>query len=137
MLQPKKTKYRKMQKGRNRGIATSGHTVAFGSIGMRALKNTRITARQIESARKAINRYIKREGQLIIRIFPDKPITKKPIEVRQGKGKGSVEYWVALIKKGKILFELNGIKKDIAKEAFRLGSAKLPIQTDVIERVIK
>jgi large subunit ribosomal protein L16 len=137
MLQPKKTKYRKMQKGRNKGIATSGHTVAFGSIGMRALKNTRITARQIESARKAINRYIKREGQLIIRIFPDKPITKKPIEVRQGKGKGSVEYWVALIKKGKILFELNGIKKDIAKEAFRLGSAKLPIQTDVIERVIK
>lgn len=137
MLQPKKTKYRKMQKGRNKGIATSGHTVAFGSIGMRALKNTRITARQIESARKAINRYIKREGQLIIRIFPDKPITKKPIEVRQGKGKGSVEYWVALIKKGKILFELNGIEKNIAREAFRLGSAKLPIQTDVIERVIK
>jgi large subunit ribosomal protein L16 len=137
MLQPKKTKYRKMQKGRNKGIATSGHQVAFGSIGMRALKNARITARQIESARKAINRYIKREGQLIIRIFPDKPITKKPIEVRQGKGKGSVEYWVALIQKGKILFELNGIEKNIAKEAFRLGSAKLPIQTDVIERVIK
>ena len=137
MLQPKKTKYRKMQKGRNTGIATSGYKVAFGSIGMRALKNARITARQIESARKAINRYIKREGQLIIRIFPDKPITKKPIEVRQGKGKGSVEYWVALIKKGKILFELNGIEKKIAKEAFRLGSAKLPIQTDVIERVMK
>jgi len=137
MLQPKKTKYRKMQKGRNKGIATSGNTVKFGSIGMRALGNSRITARQIESARKAINRYIKREGKLLIRIFPDKPITKKPIEVRQGKGKGSVEYWVALIQKGKILFELDGIEKEIAKEAFRLGSAKLPIKTDVIERVIK
>lgn len=137
MLQPKKTKFRKMQKGRNKGIATNGHTVEFGDIGMRALKNSRITSRQIESARKAINRYIKREGKLIIRIFPDKPITKKPIEVRQGKGKGSVEYWVALIKKGKILFELDGINKTIAKEAFRLGSAKLPIQTDIIERVIK
>lgn len=137
MLQPKKTKFRKMQKGRNRGIATKGCKVEFGNIGMRALKNSRITARQIESARKAINRYIKREGKLIIRVFPDKPITKKPIEVRQGKGKGSVEYWVALIKKGKILFELDGINKNIAKEAFKLGSAKLPIQTDVIERVIK
>merc|ERR1711862_1023775 len=123
--------------GRNKGIANSGNKIEFGSIGMRALKNARITARQIESARKAINRYIKREGQLIIRIFPDKPITKKPIEVRQGKGKGSVEYWVALVKKGKIIFELNGIEKNIAKEAFRLGSSKLPIKTDVIERVIK
>jgi len=137
MLQPKKTKFRKMQKGRNKGIATSGNTVEFGSIGMRALNNSRITARQIESARKAINRYIKREGKLLIRIFPDKPITKKPIEVRQGKGKGSVEYWVALIKKGKILFELDGIEKTIATEAFRLGAAKLPIKTDVIEKVIK
>jgi len=137
MLQPKKTKFRKMQKGRNRGIATSGNKVEFGSIGMRALENSRITARQIESARKAINRYIKREGKLLIRIFPDKPITKKPIEVRQGKGKGSVEYWVALIQKGRIIFELDGIEKNIAKEAFRLGSAKLPIKTDVIERVIK
>lgn len=137
MLQPKKTKFRKMQKGRNKGVATNGHKIEFGRIGMRALKNSRITARQIESARKAINRYIKREGKLIIRIFPDKPITKKPIEVRQGKGKGSVEYWVALVKKGKILFELDGIKKEIAKKAFRLGSAKLPIKTDVIERVIK
>jgi large subunit ribosomal protein L16 len=137
MLQPKKTKFRKMQKGRNKGIATSGNTVEFGSIGMRALNNSRITARQIESARKAINRYIKREGKLLIRIFPDKPITKKPIEVRQGKGKGSVEYWVALVKRGKILFELDGIEKTIATEAFRLGSAKLPIKTDVIESVIK
>jgi len=137
MLQPKKTKFRKMQKGRNKGIATSGNTVHFGSIGMRALQNSRITARQIESARKAINRYIKREGKLLIRIFPDKPITKKPIEVRQGKGKGSVEYWVALVKKGKILFELDGIEKKIATEAFRLGAAKLPIKTDVVERVIK
>jgi len=137
MLQPKKTKFRKMQKGRNKGIATSGNKIEFGSIGMRALENSRITARQIESARKAINRYIKREGKLLIRIFPDKPITKKPIEVRQGKGKGSVEYWVALIQKGKIIFELDGIEKNIAKEAFRLGSAKLPVKTDVIERVIK
>jgi len=137
MLQPKKTKFRKMQKGRNKGKANNGNKVEFGSIGMRALDNSRITARQIESARKAINRYIKREGKLLIRIFPDKPITKKPIEVRQGKGKGSVEYWVSLVKKGKILFELDGIEKKIAKEAFRLGSAKLPIKTDVIERVIK
>jgi len=137
MLQPKKTKFRKMQKGRNKGKANNGNKVEFGSIGMRALDNSRITARQIESARKAINRYIKREGKLLIRIFPDKPITKKPIEVRQGKGKGSVEYWVSLVKKGKILFELDGIKKETAKEAFRLGSAKLPIKTDVIERVIK
>jgi len=137
MLQPKKTKFRKMQKGRNKGKATSGNTVEFGSIGMRALGNARITARQIESARKAINRYIKREGKLLIRIFPDKPITKKPIEVRQGKGKGSVEYWVALIQKGKVLFELDGIEKKIAIEAFRLGSSKLPIKTDIIERVIK
>jgi len=137
MLQPKKTKFRKMQKGRNKGIATSGNKVEFGSIGMRSLGNSRITARQIESARKAINRYIKREGKLLIRIFPDKPITKKPIEVRQGKGKGSVEYWVALVKKGKIIFELDGIEKKIAREAFRLGAAKLPIKTDVIERVIK
>ena len=132
MLQPKKTKFRKMQKGRNKGIATRGNKVEFGSIGMRSLGNSRITARQIESARKAINRYIKREGKLLIRIFPDKPITKKPIEVRQGKGKGSVEYWVALVQKGKILFELDGIEKTIAKEAFRLGSAKLPIKTDTI-----
>jgi len=137
MLQPKKTKFRKMQKGRNRGIASKGNNVEFGSIGMRALGNSRITARQIESARKAINRYIKREGKLLIRIFPDKPITKKPIEVRQGKGKGSVEYWVALVKKGKILFELDGIEKNLAKQAFKLGSAKLPIKTDVIERVMK
>jgi len=137
MLQPKKTKFRKMQKGRNKGIATRGNKVEFGSIGMRSLGNSRITARQIESARKAINRYIKREGKLLIRIFPDKPITKKPIEVRQGKGKVSVEYWVALVQKGKIIFELDGIEKKIAKEAFRLGSAKLPIKTDTIERVIK
>jgi len=137
MLQPKKTKFRKMQKGRNKGIASKGNNVEFGSIGMRALGNSRITARQIESARKAINRHIKREGKLLIRIFPDKPITKKPIEVRQGKGKGSVEYWVALVKKGKILFELDGIEKGLAKQAFKLGSAKLPIKTDVIERVMK
>jgi len=137
MLQPKKTKFWKMQKGRNKGLANKGNQVEFGSIGMRALDNSRITARQIESARKAINRHIKREGKLLIRIFPDKPITKKPIEVRQGKGKGSVEYWVALVKKGKILFELDGIEKQLAKQAFKLGSAKLPIKTDVIERVVK
>ena len=136
MLQPKKTKFRKMQKGRNKGIATSGNTVHFGSIGMRALQNSRITARQIESARKAINRYIKREGKLLIRIFPDKPITKKPAEVRMGKGKGSVEFFVAEIQPGKMLYEMDGVSEEIAREAFRLAAAKLPILTTFANRHI-
>ncbi len=136
MLQPKRTKFRKQQKGRNKGIATKGNKVSFGEYGIKALEHARITARQIESARRAINRYIKRGGKVWIRIFPDKPITKKPIEVRQGKGKGNVEYWVALVQPGKVLFELEGVSSEIAKEAFRLAGAKLPIKTDFVERVI-
>ncbi len=136
MLQPKRTKFRKQQKGRNRGIATKGNKVSFGEYGIKALEHARITARQIESARRAINRYIKRGGKVWIRIFPDKPITKKPIEVRQGKGKGNVEYWVALVKPGKVLFELEGVPSDVAKEAFRLAGAKLPIKTTFVERVM-
>ena len=136
MLQPKKTKFRKMQKGRNKGIATSGNTVAFGSIGMRALDNARITARQIEAARRAMTRHIKRGGKIWIRIFPDKPITKKPLEVRQGKGKGNVEYWVAQIQPGKVLYEMSGVEESLAQEAFKLAAAKLPISTKFVSRQI-
>jgi large subunit ribosomal protein L16 len=137
MLQPKKTKYRKMHKGRNRGLALRGNKVSFGEFGLQSLGYARITSRQIESARRAINRYIKRGGKVWIRIFPDKPITKKPVEVRMGKGKGSVEYWVALVQPGKMLFEIEGVTEADAKEAFRLASSKLPIKTEFIERVIK
>lgn len=137
MLQPKRTKYRKMHKGRNRGNATRGNKVSFGEFGIRALDRARITARQIEAARRAINRYIKRGGKVWIRIFPDKPITKKPVEVRQGKGKGNVEYWVALVQPGRVLFELEGVSSEVAREAFRLASSKLPIKTEFVERVIK
>lgn len=137
MLQPKKTKYRKMHKGRNTGLAYRGNKVSFGEFGLQSLGYARITSRQIESARRAINRYIKRGGKVWIRIFPDKPITKKPVEVRMGKGKGSVEYWVALVQPGKMLFEIEGVSVADAKEAFRLASSKLPIKTEFIERVIK
>lgn len=137
MLQPKRTKFRKQHKGRNTGKATRGAAVSFGEFGIQSLGYARITARQIESARRAINRYIKRGGKVWIRIFPDKPITKKPIEVRMGKGKGSVEYWVALVKPGKVLFEIEGVSQEIAREAFRLASAKLPIKTEFIERKVK
>ena len=137
MLQPKKTKFRKQHKGRNRGIATRGNKVSFGDFGLKAIGRARITARQIEAARRAINRYIKRGGKVWIRIFPDKPITKKPIEVRMGKGKGNVEYWVSLVQPGSVLFELEGVQKDIAKEAFRLAGAKLPVQVEFVERVVK
>ena len=136
MLQPKRTKYRKTMKSRNRGLA-AGHNVSFGEIGLQATGRCRMTARQIEAARRAINRYIKRGGKVWIRIFPDKPITKKPIEVRQGKGKGNVEYWVALVQPGRVLFEIDGVSIEVAKEAFRLASSKLPIKTEFIERVIK
>lgn len=136
MLQPKRTKFRKQHKGRNRGIATSGNRVSFGECGLKALGHGRITARQIESARRAINRYIKRNGKMWIRIFPDKPITKKPIEVRMGKGKGNVEYWVALVQPGRMLFELEGVSLDEAREAFRLAASKLPVQTEFVERVV-
>lgn len=136
MLQPKRTKFRKQQKGRNRGVATRGNKVSFGEYGLKALGHARITARQIEAARRAISRYIKRGGKVWIRIFPDKPITQKPLEVRQGSGKGNVEYWVALVQPGKMLFEIEGVTPEFAKAAFRLAASKLPVQTEVVERVV-
>jgi large subunit ribosomal protein L16 len=136
MLQPKRTKFRKQHKGRNRGVATTGNKVSFGECGLKALGLARITSRQIEAARRSINRYIKRSGKMWIRIFPDKPITKKPIEVRMGKGKGNVEYWVALVQPGRMLFELEGVPMDEAKEAFRLAASKLPVKTEFVERVV-
>jgi len=129
MLQPKRTKFRKMQKGRVKGVATRGHSIAFGSFALKSLEGGWITARQIEAARIAVTRFMKREGQVWIRIFPDKPITKKPAEVRMGKGKGSPEYWVAVVKPGTILFEAGGVSKAVAKEALRLAEGKLPIKT--------
>ena len=137
MLQPKRTKFRKQHKGRNYGVATRGNRVSFGEFGLKALDYARITARQIEASRRAINRYIKRGGKVWIRMFPDKPITKKPIVVRMGKGKGSVEYWVALVQPGRVLFELEGVTPEIAREAFRLAASKLPIKTEFVERVVK
>ncbi len=134
MLQPKKTKFRKQQKGKLRGVATSGTRVSFGEFGLKALTRGRVTARQIEAARRAMTRHIKRGGKVWIRIFPDVPITKKPIEVRMGKGKGNVEYWVAKIQPGKVLYEMEGVTEEIAREAFRLASAKLPINTAFITR---
>jgi len=136
MLQPKRTKFRKQFKGRNRGQAIRGGRVGFGDFGLKAVTRGRITARQIEAARRAISRHVKRGGKLWIRIFPDKPITKKPLEVRQGKGKGSVEYWVALVQPGRILFEIEGIPAELAREAFKLASAKLPISTTFVERTV-
>lgn len=136
MLQPKKTKFRKMQKGRNRGVATRGHKVSFGEFGLKATAHARITARQIEAARRAMTRCIKRGGKVWIRIFPDKPITKKPLEVRQGKGKGSVEYWVALVKPGSVLFEMEGVPADLARQAMKLAAAKLPVGTVFVERTV-
>lgn len=136
MLQPKKTKYRKKQKGRNRGLALRGNKVSFGEFGMKSVTRARITARQIEAARRAISRHLKRGGQTWIRIFPDKPITKKPLEVRQGKGKGSVEYWVAVVKPGQMLFEIAGVSKELAYKAFKLAAAKLPVQVSLEERTV-
>ncbi len=136
MLQPKKTKYRKQFKGRNRGIATGGASVSFGEFGLKTVERARITARQIEAARRSISRHIKRGGKLWIRIFPDKPITKKPLEVRQGKGKGPVEYWVALVQPGKMLFEMEGVAESLAREAFTLAAAKLPVKTVFVARTI-
>ena len=134
MLQPKKTKYRKQQKGKMKGMANRGHELAFGSFGIKSLNTSFITGRQIEAARQAVTRYMKREGQLWIRIFPDKPITKKPNEVRLGKGKGAPEYFVARVKPGTILFEAEGVPVAVAKEAMRLGSQKLPVITKFIVR---
>ncbi len=132
MLQPKKTKYRKMQKGKMKGNAGRGTTLAFGTFGIKALDECWITARQIEAARIAVTRYMKRQGQVWIRIFPDKPITKKPAEVRMGKGKGSPEYWAATVKPGRVLFECEGVDFETAKEALRLAAQKLPIKTKFI-----
>jgi large subunit ribosomal protein L16 len=136
MLQPKRTKYRKQFKGRNRGIATRGTEVSFGQYGLKATAAGFITSRQIEAARRALTRYIKRGGKVWIRIFPDKPITKKPLEVRQGKGKGSVEYWVAVIQPGRVLFEMEGISADTAKVALKLAAAKLPMTTNFVTRTV-
>ena len=134
MLQPKQTKFRKMHKGRNRGLAQSGNTVAFGKYGLKASTRGRITARQIEAARRAMTRYIKRGGNIWIRIFPDKPITKKPLETRMGKGKGNVEYWAALVQPGKMLYEMSGVEEETAREAFRLAAAKLPVKTTFVQK---
>ncbi len=136
MLQPKRTKYRKQFKGRNRGLASVGASVSFGEFGIKTVERARITARQIEAARRAIARKIKRGGKLWIRMFPDKPITKKPLEVRQGKGKGAVEYWVALVQPGKMLFELEGVPEQLAQEAFTLAAAKLPVKTVFVTRSV-
>ena len=129
MLQPKRTKYRKQQKGRNRGLAMSGNKVSFAEYGLKAVARGRITARQIEAARRAITRHVKRGAKVWIRIFPDKPISKKPLEVRQGKGKGNVEYWVAQIQPGRMLYEMQGVDEGVAREAFRRAAAKLPVRT--------
>ncbi len=136
MLQPKRTKYRQQQKGRNRGLAQAGNRVSFGEFGLRATGRGRITARQIEAARRAITRYVKRGGKIWIRIFPDKPISKKPLEVRMGKGKGGVEYWVAQIQPGRMLYEIEGVSEDVVREAFRLASAKLPVGTSFVSRTV-
>ncbi len=136
MLQPKRTKFRKQQKGRNRGLATNGNRVSFGQYGLKATTRGRITARQIEAARRAMTRHIKRGGKIWIRVFPDKPITKKPLEVRMGKGKGSVEYWVSQVQPGKMLYEMEGVSEDIAREAFRLAAAKLPVKTTFVTRTV-
>ena len=136
MLQPKRTKFRKMHKGRNRGLAQRGSSVSFGDFGLKATTRGRLTARQIEAARRTISRHVKRGGKLYIRIFPDKPITEKPLEVRQGKGKGNVEYWVALIQPGRMLYEIEGIPEELAREAFDLAAAKLPVKTTFVKRMV-
>lgn len=136
MLSPKKTKYRKAFKGRVRGIATTGNTVAFGSYGLKAVEPARITARQIESARRAITRHIRRLGKVWIRVFPDVPVSRKPAEVRMGSGKGSPEFWMCRIHPGRVLFELDGVAADVAEKAFELASAKLPMQTKFVRRIV-
>ena len=136
MLQPKRTKFRKQQKGRNRGLAQVGNRVSFGEYGLKATTRGFVTARQIEAARRAITRYVKRGGKLWIRVFPDKPITKKPVEVRMGKGKGNVEFWVAPIQPGRVLYEIQGVTEEQAREAFRLASAKLAVRTAFVKRSV-
>jgi len=136
MLQPKRTKFRKQFKGRNRGLAQRGSDISFGAIGLKAIERGRMTARQIEAARRAMTRHVKRGGKIWIRVFPDKPISKKPLEVRMGKGKGNVEYWVAQIKPGKVLYEMEGVSDAIAIEALNLAAAKIPFKTTIVKRVV-
>ena len=136
MLQPKRTKFRKQMKGRNRGLAHRGSTVSFGQYGLKATGRGRMTARQIEAARRTITRHVRRGGKLWIRVFPDKPITTKPLEVRQGKGKGNVDYWVCQIQPGRILYEMEGVTEEVAREAFRLAAAKIPFATKFEERQV-
>ncbi len=136
MLQPKRTKYRKMQKGRNRGLSQVGNKVSFGEYGLRATTHGHLTSRQIEAARRCVTRFVRRGGKLWIRVFPDKPITKKPIEVRMGNGKGNVEFWVAVIQPGRMLYEIEGVSEDAAREAFRLAAAKLSVQTQFVNRTV-
>lgn len=136
MLQPKRTKYRKQFKGRNRGVATRGAEVSFGEFGLKCLDIGQITARQIEAARRAMSRHIKRGGKVWIRLFPDKPITKKPLEVRMGSGKGNVEFWVALVQPGRVMFEIEGVPEELAREALTLAAAKLPVKTVFVKRTI-
>ncbi|HIQ39837.1 MAG TPA: 50S ribosomal protein L16 [Sulfurivirga caldicuralii] len=136
MLMPKRTKYRKVQKGRNRGLAQAGNKVSFGEFGLKSLERGRITSRQIEAARRAMTRHVRRGAKIWIRIFPDKPITQKPLEVRMGKGKGSVEYWVAEVQPGRVLFEMQGVDETVARRAFELAAAKLPVKTQFVIRSV-
>lgn len=136
MLQPKRTKFRKMHKGRNRGLALRGSKVSFGEYGLKSSGRGRLTARQIEAGRRALTRHVKRGGKIWIRVFPDKPITQKPLEVRMGKGKGSVEYWVCQIQPGRVLYEIEGVSEELAREAFALAAAKLPFRTQFVKRTV-
>ncbi len=136
MLQPKRTKFRKQQKGRNNGLATRGNAVSFGEFGLKSTERGPVTARQIEAGRRAINRHVKRGGKVWIRIFPDVPITSKPLEVRQGKGKGNVDHWAAKIQPGRVIYEIEGVAEDVAREAFPRASAKLPLKTTFVHRTV-
>ena len=136
MLQPKRMKFRKMHKGRNRGLAVAGSKVSFGTYGLKSIGRGRLTARQIEAARRAMTRHVKRQGKIWIRVFPDKPITEKPLEVRQGKGKGNVEYWVCQIQPGRVLYEMEGVPENVAREAFALAASKLPFKTTFVTRTV-
>ena len=136
MLQPKRTKFRKQHKGKNRGLAQSGNSVAFGEFGLKATQRARVTARQIEAARRAMTRFVKRGGKIWIRVFPDVPVSKKPLEVRMGNGKGNVEYWVAKVQPGRVLYEMEGVTEEVAREAFRLAAAKLPVTTTFVTRQV-
>ncbi len=135
-MQPKKTKYRKQFKGRNKGVAKRGTKVSFGEYGLKSVELGRLSGKHIEAARRTLSRHLKRGGKIWIRIFPDKPVSKKPLEVRQGSGKGNVEFWVALIQPGRMLFEIEGVTEDVAREAFRLAAAKLPVKTTFVERTV-